>query len=199
MLRCIVFTTLAAFAASLANASVAQAAPSGTAAPADIPQAPSAPPVLVQKIPLDPFRCQRKFVYQGKAYDCDTQVRRDGENLRPILKDVPEAVAELDTYQRGRRNLRYTAYTATLGLATALVGYISNVATNEGRFRNGDLSLPFGSYLMLGGVLATSGSFVYGFSVYRTNESHLTEAVSLFNQARPNTPIALEFKTGIAF
>jgi hypothetical protein len=184
MLRCIVFTTLAAFATQVATAS-------------ETPQSPSAPPSLTQKAPTDPFRCQRQFVYQGRTLDCDSQVRRDAEKLRPILKDVPAAVSELDAYQQGRRALRYTAYTASIGLAVAIVASFFAKP-----FRNPPeegFTLKPASYLVIGGALATVGSFVFGFSLYQSNESHLNEAVNQFNIARPDTPIALEFKTGISF
>lgn len=200
MLRCIVFTTLAAFATQVATASAARAAPPAT----ETPQSPSAPPSLMQKAPSDPFRCQRQFVYQGRTLDCDSQVRRDAEKLRPILKDVPEAVAELDAYQQGRRALRYTAYVASIGLA---VGVIASFfakpfrydADPEAKERGEAGPLKPAAYLVIGGLTATLGSFIFGFSLYQTNESHLNEAVHQFNLARPDTPIALEFKTGISF
>ena len=162
----------------------------------EIPQTPTAPPSLLQVIPPDPFHCHRKIVYQGKTLDCDTNVRRDGENLRPIIKDVPSAVSELDQYQSNRRNLRYVGYVASAGFALALLGYFGSRGTNG--FRNAGALTPAG-IVTLSGLGIALGSFSYGFYLYKSNESHLTSAVNDFNQARPKTPIELEFKTGFSF
>ena len=96
---------------------------------------PTAPPSYLHIAQPDPFGCHRKIVYQGKTLDCDTNVQRDGENLRPIIKDVPAAVSELDTYQRNRRNLKYTAYAFSAAILIALGGYIATrVSGTNGQF-----------------------------------------------------------------
>lgn len=164
-----------------------------------IPQSPSAPPSLSQQAPTDLFHCERKFVYQGKTLDCDSNIQRDGENLRPIIQDVPAAISELDAYQRNRRTLRKTAYVASLGVLAMIAGYFATHATGNGKFRNDDTSLRTLSYLVVGGAVLTAGSFIYGFTLYKTNESHLGNAINEFNQARPNTPIEIQFSTGIRF
>lgn len=193
--RTIVYLTLAAFSL---NSTAALAAVSGFGSEEiAIPQTPTAPPSLVQPIPVDPFHCQRTVIFQGKTLDCDTNVRRDAENLRPIIKDVPSAVAELDTFQSNKRTLRYTAYTASAGLLVALVGYFGSRGTNG--FRNANGGYTPAALVTLAGLTVTAGSFVFGFVIYKTNESHLANAVNNFNLARPDTPIELQFKTGFSF
>jgi hypothetical protein len=194
----VAFTTLVAFSFSL----TAQGAdPTYRTEESKIPKNPTAPPSLTQQIPLEQFHCERRFVYQAKALDCDSNVQRDGENLRPILQDTPAAVAELDTYQHNRRTLRSAAYVASAGLLVALVGFFATRGDNN--FRDfspgGNGALRPAAYLMLGGAALAAGSFVYGFTVYKTNETHLGNAVSEFNKTHPGNPIELQFSTGISF
>jgi hypothetical protein len=168
---------------------------------APIPKKPSAPAVLAQPSLKDAFQCQRYFVYKGNRLDCDSHVRRDGESLRPILALVPKAEEELNTYQTNRRNLRTASYTTTAGLFAVLVGFALDFATQKNNSRIFD---PHGS-LTPGGILAFTGlavsfeSFVYSLSVSRGNESHLGNAVEVYNQAKPEQPIQLEFSTKILF
>jgi hypothetical protein len=53
--------------------------------------------------------------------------------------------------------------------------------------------------LVLSGASLTAGSFIYGFTSARANETHLNEAVRLHNLAKPDRPIELQFSTGIGF
>lgn len=157
-----------------------------------IPQAPSAPPSMEQPNGNpQSFRCDRLFIYEGKTLPCDSFVRRDAENLRPLLKDTPAALAELNDYQRTRRNIRTLAYVSSAGLALALAGlFVSKPAFSEGEIRPG-------GYMILGGLGLSASSFIYSLSLTRSNEDHLTRAVDFHNQAHPDRPIVLQFTAKI--
>jgi hypothetical protein len=159
---------------------------SGNAFAAERAPEPSAPPSLFKKSAPESFRCQRMFVYDGKVYGCDSNVRPDGEGIRPLLSDVPAANAELNIYQTNRATLRNTAYVGSLGLALM----ISAAFLGKGHGKQA---------LLLGGGSITAGSFIYGFTSARANERHLDEAVRLHNLAKPDKPIELQFSTGIGF
>lgn len=142
------------------------------------------------------FHCERRFLYQGKQYGCDSNIQRDAEHLRPLFSQVPSAVAELDTYQGNRQNVRTAAYVGSVGLLVALGGLLVSRSFTDS---NGNLTST-GNQLrnltLLGGLGITGVSVVYGLSILHNNESHLDTAVKNFNQARPNTPIVLELSTG---
>src|SRR5690348_8101983 len=75
-----------------------------------IPRMPSAPPVLSKKLPVEEFSCTRMVRYRGQTINCDSNLRWDGENLRPIFEDNPAAINELNAYQSNRRSLNNLAY-----------------------------------------------------------------------------------------
>ncbi len=151
-----------------------------------VPNTPSAPPSLFKRAAPESFRCQRFYSYDGKLIGCDSNVRPDGEGLRPYLSDVPAANTELNIYQRNRATLRNTAYFGTLGLVVAIAGAV--VGGGAGK-----------QVMILSGGSILAGSFLYGFTSMRANESHLNEAVRLHNLAKPDKPIELQFSTGIGF
>src|SRR4051812_29991991 len=82
----------------------------------EIPKRPTAPPKLGRDVPTQSFRCQRAYVYRGHEFNCDSNVHQDAEHLRPIVKDVPEALNELNLYQKNKRSIRVLAYVGTIGL-----------------------------------------------------------------------------------
>lgn len=169
--------------------------PYASALPKSIPQSPSAPPVLgVPSPPTRNFGCQRQFMYQGKLMDCDSNLHPDAEKLRPIISDVPAAIAELDTYQLNRYSIRRLAYTSTMGLALAGIGTL--IAS---QYFSGTQQVLVRNFTVIPGLLITGGSAVYGFSLLKVNEKHLTNAVEFYNQARPDNRIELQFSTGIRF
>jgi len=137
--------------------------------------------------------------------DCDSNVRADGEGLRSIIHDVPDAVSELDLYQSNRRSLKNAAYFATLGFVSAVALYYIGRNIQEPNLKNpqlpGNIS-PVGRVVMdlgvFGGLGLTGGSIIYAFSVVQTNESHLHQAVENYNLARPTDPIVLQFTTKIS-
>ncbi len=159
----------------------------------EIPQQPSAPPKITQPLGTQTFRCDRLYIFEGKTLPCDSFVRKDAENLRPIFKDTPAAIEELNEYQRQRRNIRNLAYVTSAGILVAIAGlFVSRPAFSESEIRPG-------GYMILSGLGLSAGSFIYSLSLTRTNELHLGRAVDIYNQAHPDNPIVLQFSTSIGF
>lgn len=158
----------------------------------------SAPAALKQPEITDSFRCERRFLYKGKILGCDSNVQRDAERLRPIISDVPSAVTELDTYQRNRQNVRTAAYVGSIGLLVALGGLLLSRSFTDA---NGDLTntgKQVRGYTLGGGLALTGISLIYGLSILTTNETHLQNAVTNFNQVHTDHPIELQFTTGFS-
>ena len=179
-------------------------------APPEIPTRPSAPAPFAAPKAVEPFRCERFFVYQGKEIRCDSIVRQDAERLRPILQPVPEAIAELNVYQQNRRDIRKAAYMGSAGLLIATVAFlvaqnyrdsaakavtIGDVTAQQAQTDKANIY----KALAWGGLGLTGGTVIYGVSLLRTNELHLGNAVQKYNDARPDDPIQLQFTTGITF
>jgi hypothetical protein len=158
----------------------------------EIPQRPSAPPLLQTEGPADTFKCERTFVYRGKPLICDSYMRQDAERLRPILSSVPTAVAELDSYQRNRRKVTTLAYVASAGLVLLLGSRLLPQSSSNSLITPRNIGL-------YGGMGLAAGSVLYGLSFLRTNEAHLGNAVEYYNRAHPRDPIELQFSTGITF
>lgn len=178
----------------------AQAAPpSFSSNPQTIPEQPTIPSPL-QSIPtIDPFQCDRQFIYRGEKLNCDSATRQDGERLRPIIANVPEAVEELNIYQQNRRSVRVAAYVSTIGLLVAVGGFfLSRSYTDE----NNQLTEQGNTLRIIsvgGGLGLSLGSVLYGISVLRNNEQHLGRAVQKFNDANPKDSIEIQFSTGFLF
>jgi hypothetical protein len=153
---------------------------------------PSAPPKLSRKIPEDPFLCKRFFVYQGRKLVCDSHRGRDAENLRPILSEVPEAIAELDAYQRKRRNLNQAAYVGTAGMVLYLGrNLITSLLFPEFDPRRDTYS----RWMQWAGLGMVGGTVIYGLNALKASETHLERSIELYNQVRPDRPIQLQFQT----
>ncbi len=166
-----------------------------------IPQKPSAPGLRPRKVPEDIFHCARYFSVGGKRLDCDSNVRRDAEKLRPILEPVPEAITALNTYQRNRRNLKTAAYVGTAGILVAAAGWLvaRTLFSQPGTANPTDTGILIRNLATLSGVSISAGSVVYGLTLTRTNERNLGRAVEIYNAAKPEMPIELLFTTGITF
>ena len=163
--------------------------------PEDVPSTPSAPMQLHQTAPTERlFHCDRYFTYQGKQLSCDAALRADAEGLRPILRDVPAAIAELDTYQNIRRRARISAYVGSSGFAIALASLIL-ARTNKDSSAAANIRLIGVST----GVEILLGTLIYSIFVLHDNESHLGNAVDYYNAAKPNDPVQLQFNTGFSF
>ncbi len=157
-------------------------------------QAPNAPPALGRQPPaVKSFSCQRQYLYRGNRLDCDSNLHRDGENLRPLIADVPAAIAELDQYQRNQKSLKKLAYIGTLGLVMFSVGMLLKDRAE------GNNKIVIRNLVAYPGLALIGGSFLYGLTVLSTNEDHLTRAVDHYNQIHPEDRIELQFSTGLDF
>lgn len=141
--------------------------------------APVIPQLGPTTIPKDILKCERQIIYRNKVLACDSPIAADGEGLRMLLSSSPEAMAHLDHYQQNRRSMVNTAYFGMAGLMVA--AFAPRWASN-----------PSERSIWIGGGLAlTLGSFAYGRSRLRANESYLDQAIDTFNRANPTDPIQL--------
>lgn len=160
----------------------------------EIPKSPSQPPALNWKAPKYVPHCERYFLYAGKKMECDSNLGWDGEVIRPLIREVPQALAELDLYQKNLKSIRVTGYVITAAAAVFLLGLaISHPPVDE----RGNLN--FGGYVSAFGGLIGLNSIIYGFSVLRTNEEHLNNAVNAYNALHPEKSIELQFSTAVDF
>lgn len=164
-----------------------------------IPIKPSAPPPLPTRTSTDFFQCQRFFVHQGQRIACDSNVRLDGENLRQTIQDVPQALAELDLYQKNRAKTGKAAYIGTLGLFLAVAGSLISLHYLDSAGNSTQTSDIIRNTSMIGGGGIMVGSFISTLSFIKRNEIHIGKAVNFYNQAHPENPIELQFNTGIHF
>lgn len=158
-----------------------------------VSQPPSAPPALSRRVPKETLSCTRQYVYQGKTLDCDSNLARDAENLRPVFQEVPAALKELDLYQATRRQVRGLAYTSTIGLVLIVTGYLL------GREIEGLDGIAIRNAVAGSGLVLTTGSVVFGFVSLRANEARLDQAIRLHNEAKPDRPIELLVTTSVRF
>lgn len=153
------------------------------------------PSVSARKIPDNPFRCDRLIQYRGKSLPCDSALRRDGESLRAIFEksQSTSALEELDAYQAGRNQVRYSAYVGTAGLLIAATGgLLANLFIDESRQT---ARQDTAKVLRISGIGLTVGSVIFGLSALRSNESHLQNAIIQYNASQPDKPISVLFKS----
>lgn len=131
----------------------------------------------------------------GKKLECDSNVGKDAERLRPLFQDIPKALTELDTYQANQQKMRYAAYLGTLGFIAVIAG----VLINHPPFDAVSGAPKPGAYVMFGGMGLAVNSMIYGLSVAKTNEAHLANAVQYYNAAHPERRIELQFSTKVNF
>jgi hypothetical protein len=194
---CVMFAAL--FALSLAGSDTAAwAARTKGPAPKERidelpgPAAPMAPAPLVVPQLTEGFQCDQYFTFKGRAVTCDSNVRMDAENLRPIIRDTPAAIAELDAYQSNRIGVKNAAYVGSAGLLIALGGVFLSRHFDDNQVLVRNLSLA-------AGLALAAGSFGYALAVLQTNEAHLGKAVNFYNAGHPDAPIELQFSTGLKF
>jgi hypothetical protein len=161
----------------------------------DIPSEPSMPPVLIQRPPPIIAHCERYFVHKGKKIECDSQVGADAEMLRPIMRDVPAAIAELDAYRRAQKNVRIAAYVGTAGILATIIGGVMS----HPLFDPGTGALQPGGYVAFAGIALAANALIYGLSLVKTNEVHIGNAVRYYNAVHPDKPVVLEFSTSVHF
>jgi hypothetical protein len=179
----------------VAPLSVAQAAPDPDpfvdTVPADsekLPKTPTAPPALFNRAAPQTFQCQRSYTYEGKTYSCDSNLRTDGEKLRPLLEQTPDSIAMLDQYQRNQQALKTTAFVGSAGLLLLIAGAVSG---SPNGFVRGSM--------LIGGLIIMEESFRYGYLERERNEAMLGNAVQTYNKANPDKTIQLKFSTGVNF
>lgn len=160
-----------------------------------IPKKPSAPVPLYQISPGNVPHCERYYLYQGKKMECDSNLGNDGEHLRPYMKDVPQALAELDTYQDNLKKLKMAAYLGSAGMLIMVAG----ILISHPPIDDTSGALKTGGWVMLGGFGLAANSLIYGFSLMKTNEAHLGNAVNYYNSAHPDRPIELQFSARVNF
>lgn len=159
---------------------------------ADIPRTTTQPEALGASGLPEVIRCERQFLWKGRTYECDSYFRRDGEGLRKIVGDVPNAVALLNSYQRVRRNVQIAAYTATSGLAVGGLAFLGSRLL----FAPGDINAQSFRNIGIGaGLGIILASFVTAAVLQTSNERKLDEIVEVYNQARPDSPLILQFTT----
>lgn len=135
--------------------------------------------------------CKREFLYEGQLRRLDSFDCKNAEHLRPLIQGIPQAVAELDAYQKNRKNLVGAAYIGTIGLVAMILA--NNLLRND---KVGDLGENIARY---GGIGLLGGSALFSLVILQTNESHLTKAVTYHNQANPDRAIELQFSTEFTF
>ncbi len=163
--------------------------------PKQIKRRVTAPPQLAPDKVIKPIGCLRRARWGDEEVPCDAFHRKNAEYLRPIVRDIPAALAALNDYQSSRDNAKLGAYTGSLGLFVALTGWIISTQISDIETSN-----KIRSYTTFGGLSLTMGSVVYSLAALSASESHLDRAVLEYNNARPSKPLSIiEIKTRIFF
>jgi hypothetical protein len=181
-------------------AQAASAPPSEPAAPAKktplqgVPQTPSAPAPLGKPFQEPRYACKRQLIYEGKTLPCDSYNYRDGEGLRPLLLDVPEAIESLEKYQRNRQSLKWLPYVGTGAIVLAGVGVLL------GRSYQGEpWAIPTRNIMAITGVAVLAGAFTYGIVTLTLNERNFDDAIRKHNEAKPEKPIEVRVDATLFF
>jgi len=161
-----------------------------------IPKKPTIPTQLIQHRPTDHFHCERIYLYQGREMSCDSNVQFDGEKLRPILKNVPAAIHELNTYQENRHEIKTSAYLSSIGFLIFAAGFLigNRIGSNPDNVHKGQV---IKDLTFFGGGWIAANSFFYSLGLMRSNEDHLVNAVEYYNQSNPNSPIELQIRVSM--
>jgi hypothetical protein len=159
-----------------------------------IPTTPSAPEIAPPRTDSGSIRCQRLILYRGKTLNCDSHLGPDAEKLRPILTEVPAALAELENYQKGRAQVRKLAYAGGVGLGMILGGFLGSRLTS-----NASVARDYRTMGVGGGILVLGVTLLSGYSALGAASEHLGNAIKQVNQARPEDPIEIRFSLGIDF
>ncbi len=159
-----------------------------------IPSQPSQPPGLIQKQMPSYSHCERFFIFKGQKYECDSNLGGDAERLRPILQSVPQAVSELDIYQKNLHDVRISGLMVSSALVLVALGMIFS----QGQpFNPSNGAVTPGGGIMLTGLVLGVGGIFHGFTLVNSNETHIEKAVNSYNAVHPDLPIELQFKTGV--
>ena len=161
---------------------------------AQIPSQPSQPPGLIQRQMPSYSHCERFFLFKGQKYECDSNLGRDAERLRPIVQGVPQALSELDIYQKNLHDVRISGFLVSSALVLVALGMIFS----QGQpFNPSNGAITPGGGVMLTGLILGVGGIFHGFSLVNSNETHIEKAVNSYNAAHPEQPVELQFKTGV--
>lgn len=150
------------------------------------------PPKLSRQIPVTAyFGCRRAFRWKEKTYLADSYYKNDAGRLKLVVRDTPDALRAIDRYQNNQTSARIAAYVGSVGLMVAVASLFINTSDPTwNRIRNIGL---------VGGLSLAGGSFLVNFTILRTNESNIKDAVQYYNGAHPQTPIDLQFSTSVLF
>ena len=151
------------------------------------------PTPLIKPKKIIPLVCDRPFSFQNEIYSADSPQAQDASTLRYFVRDVPEADSILQNYQNNRIKSKISAYTGTVGLLLLIFsGPISQSfnVSNQNQLR---------SILVWSGLALSAGGFFYSFTLLKSNESLIPEAVNAYNKAHPDNGIELKFTTGWSF
>ena len=186
---------LVLFCSEIANSAVPAAQPSPQPSPNDMMEATQyfqqSTQVKTRKnLKLD-IGCKREFSHDGQYYRLDSYDAKDGERLRPFISEYPEAINQLNLYQKNSSSLTTAATIGTIGLIAMI---LANNLLNSSRV--GQTTQDVARY---GGIGLLGGAAIFSLITLRTNESHLTEAVQIHNQNNGANPIELKFNTGFVF
>jgi hypothetical protein len=162
---------------------------------------PEAPAALGRPIVEPRYSCKRKIYYQKKLLTCDSYIRQDAEGLRPIVQEVPEALAHLDRYQKGRKTLRWMPYLGSSFVLVIIAGAITGsilAAQPVGSFEQKNY-IPIRNTIVFAGLLGISATLAGGAIHLAVNERNLTRAVKTYNDARPADPIEIKVEAKVLF
>lgn len=142
-----------------------------------------------ETLPETKFQCHRSFSYRGQNLPCDSSLNTDAEALKPILERSPEALSDLESYQKNQKRIQTLAYVGTLGVILFASNVIfSNSSERTEEKKNVD------SIIRYTGLGITLGSTLFGISFLRNNEQNLFNAVDTYNKQFPKDQIQLNFK-----
>ena len=134
-----------------------------------------------------------KFVTGVKHSPVIPRFAATGKVSAPSFWTRLPRLEELDRYQDGRKSIKFAAYSGTAGAVMALgSSLITNLIISKDQ---ADTRKRVSSILRWTGASITVGSVVYGLNRLSSNEDHLKQSVERFNDAHPDHPIEILFKT----
>lgn len=155
----------------------------------EIPKNPTQPKILgAESEPKNYFTCGRRFEYRGKVLPCDSYIRQDGNGLKKIFSNVPEAREHLESYQSSWKSLKPYGYVGALGIGLMLGSmFVPKVKDEKGNEVRSQLS----KSMLLGGTIIFGTTLTVGFTQMAFRERHLNRAVEAYNVANPADQIKM--------
>lgn len=124
--------------------------------------------------------CQRRFRLLDRTFAMDSFNARDGEGIRPLANNVPEAITELNHYQANQVRARTAAITGSAGIFLVIITQI--IASSQ----TGAEQAAIGGFGRILGFGLASGSLLFSIANLNSNEDHLTRAIDAVNRANPD-------------